>query len=273
MKAPPCSLKEVPVLTKHPLRPLPIALLCLLTLAGCKTSEPAATDTAEAIDPKVMQQFVGDMQKTLQTNIANAVRGTLVGAVKLSIKLDQTYAPVACKAQEPGPKLASLLPADANRSDFKSLAAAVEAQCWKTVYPPVPAGAYDEDGTVEIVAPLILMPSANQQPPNPAWVARQQQREFFWQQLLREQPVDSIGVAIIRYQANSQGKVQGCLIELRPSAARADAFRMDGGLQSRLSSACMALDLQRMPGFAPDPQGKMEGFALVEYAPWKVGRP
>ncbi|MBP2262966.1 hypothetical protein [Pseudomonas sp. BP8] len=269
MNVPACSFKEVVVLKKHS-----FALLSLLALAGCQSPSSTSTETPEPVDPQVMQQFMTDMQQTLQSNIANAVRGTLVGAVQLHISLNQANEPVACAAKVPGPKLANLLPASAQRSDFKRLATAVEAQCWKTIYPAAPAAAREKDGTVEIVAPLILMPASNpQQSVNSAWSVRQEQREFFWQQLLREQPVDSIGVAVIRYQADALGKVQGCMVELRPSAVRADAFRMDGGLQARLSSACMALNLQRMPGFALDPQGKIEGFSLVEYAPWKVGRP
>ncbi|MNE62210.1 hypothetical protein D3C80_1574790 [compost metagenome] len=73
------------------------------------------------------------------------------------------------------------------------------------------------------------------------------------------------------YQANTQGKVDGCLVQLSPNPLREDAFRLDGNLQAQLNSRCMKLDLSKMPGFSSNEQGKAEGYSEVDYAPWMVG--
>lgn len=52
----------------------------------------------------------------------------------------------------------------------------------------------------------------------------------------------------------------------------ADAFRMDGQLQANLSRRCLQLDLRDLPHFVLKTQNQAEDYAIVEYAPWKVGR-
>ena len=83
----------------------------------------------------------------------------------------------------------------------------------------------------------------------------------------------SIGRASVYYEANAQGHVEGCLVQLYPHPLRRDAFRLDGNLQAQLNSRCMALDLRKMPGYVTDERGLASGYSEVDYAPWRVGRP
>ncbi|WP_338746835.1 hypothetical protein V3D52_09745 [Pseudomonas putida] len=243
-----------------------IVAATLIALAGCQ-NRPAS----EA-DKQARKAFVSDMQRVLKLGIATADTGKQVGVVMLQVKLDQHSAPVSCKASKAPMKYEKRLPADLVRSDFPALASMVEAQCWKTIYPVVPKSMRDEDGTVAIRAPLFVdLPAAAQAPDTPRRQANAQ-REFFWQHLFRDQPVNSIGRASLYYEANAQGKVQGCLVQIYPHPNRPDDFRLDGKLQAELNSRCMVLDLSSLPGFKADMHGKAKGYSELEYAPWKVGR-
>jgi hypothetical protein len=238
----------------------------LIALVGCQTKKNPE------MDPKVMKTFTHDMQQALINSVATANTGKQVGVVKLRVTLNRHSAPIACKAFRAPPSQDQLLPTDVPRSDFKALARLVEAQCWVTIYPIVPDNLYDENNTVEIVAPLFVnLPAAAQAPGSARGVANAQ-REYFWQQLLRDEPVTSVGNAAVYYQANARGKVEGCLVQLYQHPLRPDDFRLDGDLQARLNKRCMALDLSRMPGFSPDMHGVAKGSSKMEYAPWRVGR-
>ena len=238
----------------------------LIALAGCQ-SRPAS----EA-DKQARQTFVSDMQQALKLGIATADTDKQIGVVMLDVKLDQHSAPVSCKASKAPIKYETVLPADLPRSDFKALASVVEAQCWKTIYPVVPKSLRDEDGTVEVRTPLFVVLPAAAQAPETARRKANAQREFFWQRLFRDLPVDSIGRASLYYDANAQGKVQGCLVQIYPHPNRPDDFRLDGKLQAEVNSRCMALDLSKLPGFSADEHGRAKGYSEMEYAPWKVGR-
>lgn len=67
-------------------------------------------------------------------------------------------------------------------------------------------------------------------------------------------------------------QVLGCLVNLHPAAAHPEALKVDGALQVRLNARCRTLDLRQMPGFAPNAQGRVDGYVTVEYAPWKADR-
>ncbi|WP_110741549.1 MULTISPECIES: hypothetical protein [unclassified Pseudomonas] len=243
-----------------------IAATALIALSGCQ-NRPASEE-----DKQARKTFVSDMQQVLKLGIATADTGKQIGVVMLDVKLDQNSAPVSCKASKAPMRYETVLPADLVRSDFKALASMVEAQCWKTIYPVVPKSLRDEDGTVEVRAPMFVdLPAAAQAPDTPRRQANAQ-REFFWQHLLRDQPVNSIGRASLYYEANAQGKVQGCLVQIYPHPNRPDDFRLDGKLQAELNSRCMALDVSQLPGFSTDAHGLAKGYSELEYAPWKVGR-
>lgn len=255
----------------HVYKTLPPALLgaALITLIGCQSS-PSADRPAD-VDPQALKTFTVNTQQALQRSIALAPTGEQMGAVTLQVTFDRQSAPVACKAEKAPFKYGALLPADVTPTDHQALANLVEALCWKTIYPVVPAALYNDDETVEVRAPIIVQLPRAVQAPGTARYRAIAQREYFWQQLLRDLPVTSIGKASVFYQANAQGKVDGCLVQLSPNPLREDAFRLDGNLQAQLNSRCMKLDLSKMPGFSSNEQGKAEGYSEVDYAPWMVG--
>ncbi len=244
-----------------------IAAAALIALAGCQ-NRPASEE-----DKQARMTFVSNMQQVLKLGIATADTGKQIGAVMLDVKLDQNSAPISCKASKPPMKYETVLPADLVRSDFKALANMVEAQCWKTIYPVVPKSLRDKEGTAEVRAPLFVVLPSYAQAPDTARRQANAQREFFWKHLLRDQPVNSIGRASLSYEANAQGKVQGCLVQIYPHPNRPEDFRLDGKLQAELNSRCMALNLSQLPGFSTDEHGQAKGYSEMEYAPWKVGRP
>lgn len=243
-----------------------VAAVALIALAGCQSRS-----TSEA-DKLARQAFVSDMQQALKLGIVTADTGKQIGVVMLDVTLDQNSAPIGCKARKAPMRYERVLPAELVRTDFKALASMVEAQCWKTVYPVVPKSLREEDGTAKVRAPLFIELPAAAQAPDTARRQANAQREFFWQQLFRDQPVNSIGRASLYYEANAQGKVQGCLVQIYPHPSRPDDFRLDGQLQAELNRHCMALDLANLPGFKAGSEGVAKGYSELEYAPWKVGR-
>ncbi|MFJ4456287.1 hypothetical protein ACIP1G_20690 [Pseudomonas sp. NPDC089392] len=212
------------------------------------------------------------MQQVLKLGIVTADTGKQIGVVMLDVTLDQHSAPISCKASKAPKKYEIALPAELVRSDFKALAGMVEAQCWKSIYPVVPKALREANGTAQVRAPLFVVLPGAAQAPDTARRQANAQREFFWQQLFRDQPVNSIGRASLYYEANAQGKVQGCLVQIYPHPNRPDDFRLDGQLQAELNRRCMALDLFSLPGFKADTDGVAKGYSELEYAPWKVGR-
>lgn len=263
MKAGPCIIKEVPVF--RPLSPA-LVVVTLIALTGCQSRPASEADTL------ALQTFTRDMQQALKLGIATADTGEQIGVVMLDVKLAPNSAPLSCKAGKAPMNNQMLLPANLIRSDFKALASMVEAQCWKTIYPVVPKPLREDDGTAQVRAPVVVLLPAAAQAPGTARRRANAQREFFWQQLFRDQPVTSIGRASVYYEADAQGKVQGCLVQIYPHPQRPDDFRLDGQLQAQLNSRCLTLDLSRLPGFSTDEQGKVQGYSELEYAPWKVGR-
>ncbi|MFJ4156936.1 hypothetical protein ACIPZF_19335 [Pseudomonas sp. NPDC089752] len=238
-----------------------------ITLAGCQ-SAPVSKE-----DEQKRQSFINDMQRTLIHSMATADTGEQIGAVLLEVKLDRQSAPTSCKAIRAPVKYQMALPAGVMATDIKALTRMVEAQCWKTIYPVAPAAMREEDGTVHVLAPLYIVLPRSEQAPGTLRRKAYAQRDFFWEHLLRDQPVTSIGTASLYYQANAQGKVEGCLVQLYPHPLRKDAFKLDGNLQAQLNSRCMALDLSKLPGFEVDEQGLATGYSEMNYAPWRVNRP
>ncbi|BFO04685.1 hypothetical protein KNHN1_30630 [Pseudomonas guariconensis] len=240
--------------------------LCLwasmLSLAACQASTVTPAE----------KPFIEAMQSVLANDVTTATQGKLSGAVDLKVTLDRQSRPVACSTQPGKPEYAAKLPAEVVRSAYPVLARAVERQCWKTIYPLVPSELYGGEETVQITAPIVIVAPWPTLASDHPWRIHEARKAFFWQQLMREQPVDSVGQAVIRYQADAQGKVTGCLVDLAPVPQRTDAFRLDGQLQADLSRRCMQLDLRDMPSFMLEAQAPAENHTVVEYAPWKVGR-
>ncbi|NIF28471.1 hypothetical protein F3J44_19065 [Pantoea sp. Tr-811] len=242
-------------------RSLSLALL-VTALAGCQAR------TAPDVDAQARKAFIHDVQHAIIGSIATAFTSKQVGVARLQLILDRHSVPVGCKTLRSQAKDNQNLPGDVQRTNEKALAKLVEAQCWKTIYPVVPNAMYGEKDTLELIAPLIV-----QLPLGNGLAQANARRAFFWEHLLRDQPVTSVGRASVFYQANAQGKLEACLVQLHPHPLRPDDFRLDGDLQSRLNSRCLALDLSRMPGFAPDMHGVAKGSSELDYAPWRVGRP
>lgn len=168
------------------LKSIPILWL-VAALAGCHNR------TAQPVDEQARQAFTRDMMQVLQRGIRHADTGAQVGAVSLKITLDRQSAPIGCEATRARAKHRLLLPSDVPTTDFQALARLVEAQCWKNIYPLVPPTMVDDDGITEIVVPMILMlPKELQAPGTPRRQANAQ-RDYFWQHLLRDQQVNSIG--------------------------------------------------------------------------------
>lgn len=211
------------------------------------------------------------MLRVLYRDMLANTGGEMNGAINLNITLDRQGRTLACSTQRAKQSTALMLPADTLPTDRNVLAQTVQAQCWKSIFPLPPEALYEGD-TVEVVAPLVLMKppyvSENEQARRQA-VARQ---AFFWTNLVRDEPVASVGLAEIRFQTTPAGKVNGCLVTLNPHPLRMDAFRLDGDLQARLTQRCNGLDLAKMPGFTASAPDGLEGYSRVEYAPWKVGR-
>lgn len=245
------------------LRPLPFLFLALGAVVGC-TASPS-----DSLDERTREAFTSGMMQALHPGIRRADTGTQVGALTLKITLDRQSVPISCVATQARAEHRLVLPSNVRTTDFQALARLVEAQCWKNIYPLVPPAMVGEEGKTEIVAPMILvLPEELQNPGTPRRQANAQ-RDYFWQHLLRDQPVNGIGRVSVYYQANAEGKIEGCLVQLYPHPLRSAEFRLDGELQARLINRCTALNLRDLPGFTANQQGQ----STLDYAPWRVGQP
>ena len=153
MQVPVFASKDVPVLKIQRFTLLPLAALGLLTLAACSANPEARAK----VDAAALAGFTAAMQSALINRIDAANQGTLVGVVTLKLTLDRNNRPTACKAVRSSPAHERLLPIWANASPLDQLKQLVEHECWRTTYPPVPDSLF-EDGHVDVIAPLVLMP-------------------------------------------------------------------------------------------------------------------
>ncbi len=253
------------------------ALTALIALMGCQAAPHAGTASSADSEAKAAQaqdqaRFINEFQRVLLRDLSAANRTPLVGIINLRVTLDRMNQTVGCQTSPASAELLKALPAGVKRSDPQALSDLVMQQCWRSLYPRVPAHMFSDDDTLEIIAPLVLAPAQDPSGTNSDWVVRNAKREFFWEQLVSKQAVDSIGRAAIHFEGDAHGKVLGCLVNLHPAAARPEAFKVDGALQVRLNARCRTLDLRQMPGFAPNAQGRVDGYVTVEYAPWKADR-
>jgi len=237
----------------------PLALI-VTVLTGC-----AQKSTQPEVDPQLMQQFQETFQAALQRGLTANIEEEQVGAVSLRIVTNRQGQALSCKARPAQLKV----PPEVFPSNPREFAGFVEAQCLRAIYPSAPDALYDDQGQLEVVAPVTLVFSKQEAA---RWKLRSAQRRFFREHLLEGQGIDSVGIAVIRYLADAQGHAMGCLVDLGANTTRPADFKLDGALQSRLNSACMQLDLRQVPGFAPDRQQPVEGVVALEYAPWTVER-
>ncbi len=238
----------------------PLALLSLAVLAGCalKYSPPD-------VDPKAVVQFQDKFQAALTRSIASDIQEETIGVASLRISVNRLGRAASCKAQRARPDLDKQLPIELTRTAPKAFARYIEERCLRTVYPTAPDAMYDKDGQVEVIAPVNVVFS---ELGSDRWKTGNAQRRFFREHLLDAQPVDSVGIAVIHFQANGTG----CLVDLRPNSTRPADFKLDGALQGRLNEACSRLDLSKVPGISASPQKQDIGMVALEYAPWTSGR-
>lgn len=250
---------------------LPSILAGALALTGCQSPKinkavPIKSESEQA----AFDRFLAEFQPTVARHMLAANSQSAVGKHKLRITFNRKNEVLSCRVDSP--RLQSL-PSMEQRMNADRLARLINQECWKIIYPLVPEHLFTDDGTVEMVVALIFHPL--QAALAAQWRLRyeyQARSDYFWQQLLIHRPVDSIGVAGFRFQANAQGKVEGCLVSLDPASVRRDAFKFDNALQEQLTAQCKTLDLRQMPGFRVDETGLMQDYVEVSYAPWKVGR-
>lgn len=258
---------------------LSLSLAGAYGLTGCQSAStdkpaPAKSATAQSATEKAAyDKFLAEFQPAVVRHLLATNRQGAVGAKNLRIKFDRTNEMLSCAAESAKAPWVLSSPSMSQRRDSGSLARLVNQECWKIIYPVIPDHFFGPDGTADIVVPLIFGPvpvaaAASQR----QRLQYQAQSDYFWQQLLVNRAVDSIGIAGFRFQANTQGQVEGCLVSLDPAPVRRDAFKFDNALQEQLTRQCKTLDLRQMPGFLPDENGRVQGYVEVAYAPGKVGR-
>ncbi|MFJ4143661.1 hypothetical protein [Pseudomonas sp. NPDC089734] len=245
------------------------AMTALLALAGCQ-SQTAVKSTPEQI--KKLEAFSIGFRVALVSNARVISSELLDGNVKLRVKINRRNEVTFCETEP------YVLPGSPAVPVDPRLSAIAKEACWNTLFPLVPTDVFDPDGTAEIVAPLIFSGESEAVEGDEELtrrrmirVTRYAQSRFFWEQTLRSQPAASIGYADFQYVANAQGQVQGCLVNLRASQQRPEAFKLDADLQARLIAQCKQMNLKQLPGFSVDPQGVATGRVRVEYMPWKGG--
>ncbi|MCV4271246.1 hypothetical protein OH710_01205 [Pseudomonas capsici] len=241
---------------------LTAGLVGLLFIAGCQSQ----TGSRSPEELKRLEAFSTDFRNALATNAWLASPELLDGDVRLRVKINRRNEVVFCETEPYSQTALS--------SVYPRLSALVKDVCWNTLFPVVPSELYDPDGTADIIAPLVFSSGQDTEElrlKRMGRTIRYAQSRFFWEQTLRKQPPSSIGYADFRYVANAQGEVQGCLVNLRASRQRPEAFELDGDLQARLSAQCKQMNLRQLPGFMVNPQGMAEGIVRVEYMPWKGG--
>jgi len=238
----------------------PLALLSLALLSGCALKYSPAD-----VDPKARAQFQEHFQAALYRSIASDVQEPMVGVAALRITVNRLGRAASCKAQRARPDFEKQLPVELSRTEPKAFARFIEERCLRAIYPTGPDGMYNEDGQVEVIAPVNVVfnnLSADR------WKTGNAQRRFFREHLLDAERVDSVGIAVIHFQSNGLG----CLVDLRPNITRPADFKLDGALQGRLNEACSKLDLSQVPGIGANTQEQKVGRVALEYAPWTSWR-
>lgn len=244
-------------------------VLIAALITGCQvkpagSAAPVAGLSTEQLEAQRQQRFVYGMQKAFREGVIGANQQQLTGEVKLELVINRKNELLRCEV------LGAPQAADAQAAS--KLGALAKDVCWSLVFPEVPPEELDDEGIVEVRAPLILPPMPEDQR---QYVEGRQrlyaQSRFFWDRTLANQPPDSIGVATFHYRANAQGKVQECLVSLGGKRERLNDFKFDNDLQNRLTQLCKQLDLSDMPGFVVDEKGVATGLVSFDYTPWRGG--
>lgn len=242
---------------------LAVSIACL---AGFP--QPSAAAKFDGQSPEVAA-FGAELAHIIQGNTSLHIRGNLVGIVRLKFLTDRQGRALACEALAPDASLLERQPVTSRTSPAEVVASVVEDVCWKTVFPQAPDGLYGPEGTLEVILPMIIDQVPEQ---DSGWLRNNAQRAFLHEHLVSREQFDSIGIAVISFRATAQGRVENCLVNLLPSEARPDAYKLDTALQDRLGEACMKLDMRQVPGFRSNSEAFRTGLVNVEYAPWSLFR-
>ncbi|MBA1192416.1 hypothetical protein G7007_06010 [Pseudomonas entomophila] len=254
---------------------LAASLLCMTTLLlGCH-SRPAPPPSAA--EREATDLFSRHAQAILMRDMGKANVRNLSGVLRLKIRLAADNSTTGCDLLSVDRVRDAPLLLAANRRGKSPSSTALKRlvidQCWKSVYPKAPASLRDADGTVEIIAPLVMQSVVWTEADKAQARTRGALHTFMRQQVLVGERVDSIGQASLLYRTDAHGTVEACIVNLTPLAARPEAFRPDADLQTRLARRCMGLDLSQVPALARGDDGRIAGTVQLDYAPWSVNRP
>jgi hypothetical protein len=227
-------------------------------LAGCSTQPAGPITEAQLRD---IHQSVNEVL-TSMNQAAN--KNWLSGAVMLEVSIARDNSLLGCTAT--------------STSGAPGLVAVAERACWASVFPPMPAEVFDADGKGLIRMPMIF---GMDPPADPQLRASYEgilfpafsQGQYFWDNGIRAVPTHSVGQVVFHYVADHQGRVLVCNAIIDAVESRPAQFRDNPLLIKRLSAACQAMNLSKMPGFAVAANGLATGSVWMFYAPWRQAAP
>lgn len=242
-------------------------LTCALPLlASCQSTEPSANNSEISIqDKRKLQWFVRDFSEALMRNGQIANTELLEGSLDMLVTVNRQNQVIGCSTRPTQNAQLKMYPYNPR------LARLIEPVCWNSVFPEVPVEMFGTESEQIIVAPLVFNTpdSVNRSRLQKMNDERYTTEQFFWKNLLVQQPLDAVGLAWFKATANAEGVVQTCSITLGPHPYRPLAFKLDNALLQRLGEQCKRLNLARLPGFKVDAEGVATVRSLIEYTPWR----
>ncbi|MFF7709934.1 hypothetical protein [Pseudomonas sp. NPDC007930] len=246
----------------HTVRSLAAACAALATgslmLNGCAGPAKGPLSATQQADlHQAVIRVLGPMNQA-------ANKDWLSGAVSLEVTIDRNNQLLKCAAKP--------------TSGAPGLAAVAERACWATVFPPVPAQAFNADGQARLRMPIVFdMDPVS----DPQLRARYEgiafpafsQGQYFWDHGIAAVGPTSVGEARFQYVADRQGRVLACTASIAPAEAREGEFRDNPHLLERLNGACLQMNLAAMPGFAAGNNGLANGTVWTSYSPWRQAAP
>lgn len=255
------------------IRILPFALAALF-LAGCQSNSGAPEARLTPAQKKELGQQRAGFAKLMirvlarEGDLANALERD--GSFNLIITIDDKNRVIACDTQPNKTFDRKLYPYNAQ------LAKDLQSICWTSVLPEMPWSLADtKEKFQEIVAPVAVYPltglSAEARARRATVLQDKAKNDFLFKQLLAPLPIDSIGVATLMIMSDSSGRVLECAASLDPHALRPHEFKQDDALLASLVQHCKQLDMNALPGYAPNAKAMTSSFHRIEYTPWKAG--
>jgi hypothetical protein len=227
-------------------------------LAGCST--PPASPITKA---EVMGIHKGFSEALSPMSLA-ANKDWLSGSVMLDIAIDRDNRLLSCTARP--------------TSGAPGLVAVTERACWATVFPPLPAQVFNAHGKTLIRMPMVF---GMDPPTDPQHRASYEgmvfpafsQGQYFWDNGISAVATQSVGQAVFRYVADRDGSVRVCNVDIHAVESRQAEFAQNSKLVRRLKTACLAMNLSKMPAFAVGNNALATGSVWLFYAPWRQAAP